>query len=54
MDPNSIKGNPLVIDKLKPELGGELVKAVADDMERVKREAEEKKKKDKKKRRASK
>lgn len=51
MDPNSMKGNPLLIDKLKPELGADLVKAVADDMARARREAEEKTKRDKKKKR---
>ena len=49
MDPNALKGNPLLIDKLNPELGGKVVKAVADDMERARREAEEKAKKKKKK-----
>ncbi len=44
MDPNSLKDNPHVFDKLKPELGGKIVKAVADDMARAKREAEEKEK----------
>lgn len=43
MDPNALKGNPLVIDKLNPELGAKLVKAVADDMERAKKKAEEEK-----------
>jgi hypothetical protein len=50
MDPNRLKGNPLVFDKLNPELGGKVVKAVADDMERARREAEEKARADKKKR----
>jgi hypothetical protein len=50
MDPNSMKGNPLLIDKLKPELGADLVKAVADDMARAQREAEEKARATKKKR----
>jgi hypothetical protein len=50
MDPNRLKGNPLIIDKLNPELGGKLVKLVADDMKRAKAEAEEKAKKAKKKR----
>ncbi len=47
MDPNRLKGNPLLIDKLNPELGGKVVKAVADDMERARPEAEEKAKKKK-------
>ena len=51
MDPNFIKGNPLVFDKLKPDLGGKAVKAVVDDMERARREAEEKAKRAKKKKR---
>ena len=42
MDPKALKGNPLVIDKLNPELGGKLVKAVADDMERARKAREEK------------
>ena len=42
MDPNFIKGNPLVFDKLNPELGGKAVKVVVDDMKRAKREAEAK------------
>ena len=50
MDPNSLKSNPLIIDKLNPELGGKLVKVVADDMKRAKAEAEEKAKRSKKKR----
>jgi hypothetical protein len=49
MDPNFIKGNPLVFDKLKPELGGKVVKAVVDDMKRAQREAEEKAKRARKK-----
>ncbi len=49
MDPTRLKGNPLVFDKVNPELGGKLVKAVADDMERARREAEEQAKKKKKK-----
>jgi hypothetical protein len=49
MDPNRLKGNPLIFDKLTPELGGKVVKAVADDMARAKREADEKAKADKKK-----
>ena len=36
-----IKGAPVVIDKLKSDLGGKLIKAVADDMERAKQAAEE-------------
>jgi len=48
MDPESLKGNPLVFDKLKPDLGGKVVKAVADDMERARREAEDKARKRKK------
>jgi hypothetical protein len=49
MDPNFIKGNPLVFDKLKPELGGKVIKTVVDDMKRAQREAEEKAKRAKKK-----
>jgi hypothetical protein len=41
MDPNRVKGNPLFVDRLRPALGGELVKAVADDMERAKAAADE-------------
>lgn len=52
MDPNSVKGNPLVFDKLKPDLGGKVVKAVVDDMKRAQHEAEEKAKHAKKKKRA--
>ena len=48
MDPNRLKGNPLIIDKLNPELGAKLVKLVADDMQRAKNEAEEKAEKAKK------
>lgn len=43
MDTNAYKGNPQVLDKINPELGGKLVKAVADDMQRAKKEAEEEK-----------
>lgn len=35
MDPNARKGNPLIFDKLNPELGAEVVKLVGDDMKRV-------------------
>jgi len=45
MDPKSPKGNPLIFDKLTPELAGKLVEWVGDDMKRAKREAEEKQKK---------
>jgi hypothetical protein len=48
MDPESLKGNPLVFNNLKPDLGGKVVKAVADDMERARLEAEEKARKQKK------
>jgi hypothetical protein len=47
MDPTRLKSNPLVFDKINPELSAKLVKAVADDMERARREAEEKAKKKK-------
>lgn len=40
--------NPM--DQLNPELGGKIVKLVANDMERARRAAEEKAKKAKKKR----
>jgi hypothetical protein len=50
MDPNRLKSNPLIIDKLNPELGAKLVKAVADDMKRAQDEAAEKAKRAKKKR----
>ena len=46
----SLKSNPLIIDKLNPELGAKLVKAVADDMKRAQDEAAEKAKRAKKKR----
>jgi hypothetical protein len=42
-----IKGEPVVFDKLKPDLGSKLVKAVADDMARAKRAAEERARKKK-------
>lgn len=42
MDPNRLKGNPLVIDVLEPELGSKVVRAVQDDMLRAKREADAK------------
>ena len=42
------KGKPLLIDKLRPELGGEVVKLVSDDMERAVKEREERKAKKKK------
>jgi hypothetical protein len=42
MDPESLKGNPLLIDKLNGELGGKVVKWVQDDMDRARRQAEEK------------
>lgn len=42
MDPNRLKGNPLVIDALEPELGSKVVQAIQDDMLRAKREADEK------------
>jgi hypothetical protein len=48
MDPESLKGNPLVFDKMTPELGGKVVQAVADDMARARREAEAKVRKRKK------
>jgi hypothetical protein len=51
MDPNSLKSNPLILDKLNPELGGKLVKAVADDMQRAKKAAEKKAKGAKKRKR---
>lgn len=44
MHPNWLKGNPLIADKVNPELGAKVVKLVADDMARAKREAEEAKK----------
>ena len=50
MDPNWQKSNPLIVDKLNPELGAKLVKVVADDMKRAQKEAEEKAKRAKKKR----
>lgn len=40
MDPNWLKSNPLISDKLNPELGAKVVKLVADDMARAKRAAE--------------
>lgn len=43
MHPNWLKGNPLIADKVTPELGAKVVKLVADDMARAKREAEEEK-----------
>jgi hypothetical protein len=49
MSTDRVKGDPVLIDKLKPELGGKLVKLVADDMERAAREREAKKAKAKKK-----
>ena len=40
---NGITDNkPSLFDKLKPELGGQVVKLVKDDMDRAKRAAEEK------------
>ena len=42
MHPNWLKGNPLIADKVTPELGAKVVKLVADDMARARREAEEK------------
>ena len=36
-----IKGKPVLLDKLNPEIGAKLVKAVADDMERAKQAREE-------------
>jgi hypothetical protein len=50
MDPNRTKGNPLLLPKLGPELGADLVEAVVHDMERAKkaREAKAAKKKTKK------
>jgi hypothetical protein len=50
MDPNAQKGNPLIIDKLNPELGAKLVKLVGDDMKRAAAEAKEKAERAKKKR----
>lgn len=52
MDPNALKGNPLIFDKLNPELGGKVAKLVDDDMRRAAREAEEKARAEKKKKRA--
>ena len=52
MAPNKLKGNPQVFDKLTPELGGKIVKLVADDMARAKREAEEKAKAERKRKRS--
>lgn len=50
MDPNRTKGNPLLLPRLRPELGADLVEAVVTDMERAKkaREAKESAKKKKK------
>lgn len=42
MDPNRLKGNPLVIDALTPELGSKVVQAVHDELLRAEREADEK------------
>jgi hypothetical protein len=39
-----LKAPPLLIDKLTPELGGKVVKIVADDMDRAKKAAEQKRK----------
>ena len=47
MGTDRLTGKPLLIDKLKPELGGQLVKLVADDMERAAKEREAKKAKKK-------
>jgi len=44
----AIKGSPIVFDKLKPDVAAKVLKAVADDMERAKRESEERKKRKKK------
>ena len=49
MSIDRLKGKPLLIDKLKPELGGEVVKLVADDMERAVKERAERDAKKKKK-----
>ena len=38
-------GKPVLVDKLKPDLGGKIVKAIIDDNERAKRAKEEKKRK---------
>jgi len=42
-----ITGKPVLIDKLKPELPSQVVKLVADDMERAVKEREAKKAKKK-------
>lgn len=54
MDPKRLNGNPLMIEKMRPELGGDLVRAVAEDMERAKKAAEAKKKAEKTKEKATK
>jgi len=45
--PMGITGKPVLIDKLKPELPSQVVKLVADDMERAVKEREAKKAKKK-------
>lgn len=41
MSADDLTGKPGIIDKLRPELGGKLVKAVAEDMQRAVREKQE-------------
>ena len=54
MDPKRLNGNPFMIEKMRPELGGDLVRAVARDMERAKKASEEKKQAQKTKEKAAK
>ena len=44
MEMKDVVGKPVLVDKLKPELGGKIVQAIIDDNERAKRAKEDKRK----------
>ncbi len=44
LEMKDVVGKPVLVDKLKPELGGKIVKAIIDDNERVKQAKEDKRK----------
>jgi hypothetical protein len=44
LEMKDVVGKPALVDKLKPELGGKIVKAIIDDNERANRAKEDKRK----------